>query len=147
MTLSANFHQTREWYKAKYLTKTYWRNQLQALDPICVAILAVRESGSNLQHAPLSLQNNKEVVWEALQQDGRALQYASKELRDDEQTVDLAITQSWEAFQHASQKLQNKRELVEKVNNAYLNAHQFKDGRMVMIVTRPRLVKNKILFD
>ncbi|MGC6404755.1 MAG: DUF4116 domain-containing protein [Candidatus Comchoanobacterales bacterium] len=85
----------------------------------------VSQNGLALQHAGSEtfgflfrkeqpLNNDFEVVNNAVYKNGLALQYASTDLKDNSEIVLVAVEQNGLALQHASEKLKNDREMVLK---------------------------------
>jgi hypothetical protein len=65
-----------------------------------------------LQYASIELQNNKEIVLEAVKQRGRSLKYASNELKNNKEIVMAAIKNNCHSLKFASTELRYDIELI-----------------------------------
>lgn len=91
----------------------------QALDLAFFVKYIVHINPENLQYASKRLQNNKEIVLNAISQDGNTLRFASEALRNNKQIVLTAIKTHDEskqtcpqAMQYASNKLKNDKQFI-----------------------------------
>jgi hypothetical protein len=82
-----------------------WTDKKQALE-------AVRQDGLALQHVPVELRADRDVVLAAVRRRGWALQYASAEFRADREVVLAAVTQDGLALQYVSAELWADRDVV-----------------------------------
>jgi len=72
----------------------------------------VRQSWRMLQHAPLALRADRDLVLAAVQQDWRALRFATPEVCADREVVRAAMSQDVQAFELADERLRADRKLV-----------------------------------
>jgi serine/threonine protein kinase len=77
-----------------------------------VVLEAVKKNGLALKFASKSLQNDKEVVLQAVKQSGWDLKNVSKELQNDKEVVLEVVKQSGNALRFASKEHQNDKEVV-----------------------------------
>ena len=74
---------------------------------------AVKAKGVALAHASKELQNDKEIVLEAVKQDADAFKFASKELKwDKEVFLTIKMRGRASALEFASSEIQDEKELV-----------------------------------
>mmetsp|Transcript_10855 Transcript_10855/g.17914 ORF Transcript_10855/g.17914 Transcript_10855/m.17914 type:complete len:465 (+) Transcript_10855:63-1457(+) len=95
-----------------------WRQLQVAPTPVKddrdLVLEILRDSwGHALQYASQAIQNDREVVLQAVQFDGAALQYASDELRSDTEVVLFACKQTWKALAFASDAARADRTIVQ----------------------------------
>jgi hypothetical protein len=88
-----------------------------------LVLAAVRQNGEALQHAPESLQADREVVLEAFRQNGEALKYADEELLADREFVLEAVKENAEVFEYAAKELQKDKKL-KKIVAGYAKAQK-----------------------
>jgi hypothetical protein len=71
----------------------------------------VKQNGCSLLFASKELQNNKEVVLEAVKQNGCSLLFASKELQEFKKIVLVAVKQNGSSLKYSSEQLRNDKEV------------------------------------
>lgn len=73
---------------------------------------AVRSSADLLEHMPVNMRADRDVVIAAVQTNGATLEFASRNLQDDREVVLVAVQQNGAALAFASNQCLNDRELV-----------------------------------
>ena len=89
-----------------------------------LVLLFVKICGTALKYVSSEFQNDKEIVYEAIEQNGCALQYTNSILRNDREFVIKAIKQNGWALAYASIDLQNDITIVKKAIKDYPYALQ-----------------------
>jgi len=111
-----NLQKNNEVLKSNTLSDV--KSQLELQNDKEVVLEAVKNYGYALESASKELQNDKEVVQEAVKSNGNSLQFASKELQSDKKVVLEAVKSTGNALKFASKELQSDKEVVlEAVKN------------------------------
>lgn len=132
----------------------------EALDLAFFVKYIVHINPENLQYASKRLQNNKEIVLNAISQDGNTLRFASEALRNNKQIVLTAIKPHDDskqtcpqAMQYASKKLKNDKQFItealkrsNEVSN-YISAnveHSVEDERTLNPIMKITTIMDRI---
>ena len=77
-----------------------------------IALIAVNNDGTNLEHVAPNLRDDEDVVLAALDNNVYSFKYASNRLKDDKNMILTAINASGTNFKYASDRLKNDKEVV-----------------------------------